>query len=77
MAATRATNEEPVRRLARLDANMAASRAVRDAKNPAACIDIDDSVVVVIQSILFVPKWIRSCGSDEREDALEPEAGRR
>ena len=38
------------------------------------CIDIDNSVVVVIQCILFVPKWIRSCGSDERDDALEPKA---
>ena len=38
------------------------------------CIDIDNSVVVVIQCILFVSKWRRSCGSDERDDALEPEA---
>ena len=38
------------------------------------CIDIDNSVVVVIQCILFVSKWRRSCGSCKDDDALEPEA---
>ena len=43
-------------------------------KCPISCIDIDNSVVVVIQCILFVSKWRRSCGSCKDDDALEPEA---
>ena len=43
-------------------------------KSSSSCIDIDNSVVVVIQCILFVSKWRRSCGSCKDDDALEPEA---